>query len=57
MLFAAGVDVDSEEYKIGVLLGSLAAGAACGLWPLLTGFSKGRPVAGVVGFLACVPCG
>jgi hypothetical protein len=56
-LFADGIDVNSQEYKIGVLLGSLAAGAICGLWPLLTGLNRGRPVMGVVGFVTCIPCG
>jgi len=54
MLFAA-VDVNSQEYKNGVLLGSLIAGVICGLWPLLAGLSKGRPIMGIIGFFACIP--
>ncbi len=50
MLFAAAIDVHSQEYKMGVLLGALTVGAICGLWPLLAGISKGRPVIGLVGF-------
>ena len=57
MLFAAGVDVNSPEYQAGVLIGSLAAGVISGLWPLLTGVSKGRPIVGIVGFFTCIPCG
>ena len=57
MLFAAGVNVHSQEYKNGYLLGSLAAGAICGLWPLCAGLSRGRPLMGVIGFFACIPCG
>ena len=56
-LFADGIDVNSQEFKIGVLIGSLAAGAVCGLWPLLTGLRNGRPIMGLVGFLTCIPCG
>jgi hypothetical protein len=56
-LFADGIDVNSQEYKTGFLIGSLISGAICGLWPLSVGLKKGRPIMGVVGFVTCIPCG
>ncbi|MDB5311983.1 MAG: hypothetical protein JWO38_6185 [Gemmataceae bacterium] len=56
MLFAA-VDVNSQAYAFGHLLGALPAGVICGLWPLSAGSRKGRPVLGVVGLGACVISG
>ncbi|MBP3955494.1 hypothetical protein J8F10_09390 [Gemmata sp. G18] len=54
-LFAAGIDVNSRDYKNAQMFGALTAGAVCGLWPLLSGFSKGRPILGIIGFFTCIP--
>jgi hypothetical protein len=56
MPFAA-VNVNSQAYATGYLLGRLSIGVVCGLWPLFAGLRKGRPLTGVIGFLACIPCG
>lgn len=55
LLFADGIDVTSRDYQNGALIGAMVAGVLCGLWPLLTGFNRDRPVIGIVGFFACVP--
>jgi hypothetical protein len=36
------------------LIGSLVGGVICGLFPLISGFRKGRIAAGIGAFLACV---
>ena len=58
MLFAtllASIDVNSPEYKAGYTLGVMAAGVGCGLWPLITGLRKDRPVLAILGFFVCIP--
>lgn len=57
MLFGYVVDYNSRDYHNGRLLGMFTVGVLCGLWPLFAGLRKGRPLAGVVGFFACIPCG
>jgi hypothetical protein len=57
MLFGRAIDYNSRDYHNGHLLGMLAAGVICGLWPLFAGLRKGQPLAGVIGFFACIPFG
>jgi hypothetical protein len=51
------VDTTSPAYANGRALGLLAATVGIGLWPLVVGLRKGRPLLGVAGFLACVGSG
>jgi hypothetical protein len=39
------------------MVGLFCATVVIGLWPLLLGFSKGRPLLGLTGFFACIAGG
>jgi hypothetical protein len=51
------VDTNSPEYANGRVLGLLAATVGMGLWPLVAGVRKGRPLLGIVGFFSCIAGG
>jgi hypothetical protein len=51
------VDTTSPAYATGRVLGLLTATVVMGLWPLVTGVRKGRPLLGIAGFFACIASG
>src|SRR5262245_63698520 len=49
--------VDQMAFQMGVIMGALFAGVACGFMPLGAGYRRGRIILGCVGFGLCILAG